>query len=418
MLTTELHAGDGRRWIAAGVARGDSAIGDARCNASSLGALAGDSAEVVLFLEGSLCAAFDESLTSLWNDVPEKESTFMVLVPRDDAPQIDPAFGEPVTSFLCSASLWKQYLALDVDCWPQTILFAFLRAIAYAAIHVDRLLVRQIPERKVPTPSHDSIPKALLMPHRGDARHLRAALYSISQAAGNSLSVRVGLDVDDTSEHSGLASAHPGVKFFHASPAPVGPYVIRQELAERSAEPLICFQDSDDLSCYDRFATLSGALVETGCGIVGSQELCLDEIRAMVYPVRYPIDSSAALATRSNHVLLHATLMATRNAFFECGGLSTNLMIASDSQFTLRAFFKTSIRNVDEFLYIRRRHAASLTNAPETAHGNPFRCALGDRWNADFEAVKNGKLKLENSSLRRMKRSEPFRMERFRGTGL
>ena len=207
---------------------------------------------------------------------------------------------------------------------------------------------------------------------------------------------------------------NPGVEFFDFSPAPVGPYVIRQELAERSPEPLLTLQDSDDLSCYDRFAALGDALAQTGCGIVGSHELCLDEIRWLVQPVRFPLDCSAALAIRANHALLHATLMTHRSAFFNAGGLSTHLIIANDTQFLLRAFFNTGIRNVDEFLYIRRRHPESLTNSPETVVDNPLRRRLNWEWTRDFEAIRRGELKMEDSSLRPMRRTEAWRVERLR----
>jgi hypothetical protein len=184
-------------------------------------------------------------------------------------------------------------------------------------------------------------------------------------------------------------------------------------LAENSAEPLLTLQDSDDLSCYDRFVMQSNALAETGCDIVGSHELCLDEMRGVVQPVRFPLDSSAALALCANHALLHGTLMTYRSVFFDLGGLSTDLIIANDTQFLLRAHFNSSIRNVDEFLYIRRRHAASLTNAPETIFDNPLRRRLSSVWTHDFDAIKRGELKIEDSSLRPVRRLEPWRAERI-----
>ena len=133
----------------------------------------------------------------------------------------------------------------------------------------------------------------------------------------------------------------------------------------------------------------------------------------LVYPVRYPLDASGALARTANHALLHATLMVRRDAFFSCGGLSTHLVIANDTQFLLRAFFSMKMRNVDEFLYIRRRHPASLTNAPETVYDNPLRRSLSAQWSADFEAIKRGELRLPDSSLRPIERSEPYTLERI-----
>jgi hypothetical protein len=103
--------------------------------------------------------------------------------------------------------------------------------------------------------------------------------------------------------------------------------------------------------------------------------------------------------------------MSHRRAFLDCGGLSTHLPIANDSQFLLRAFFSMRIRNVDEFLYIRRRHPTSLTNAPETVYDNPQRRKLNAQWSADFEAVKRSRLRLEDSSLRPMRRVDPYRLD-------
>ena len=413
VFISALHASDGRRWIAADLSRTDRFLDSAETGASSLDEVAGTCEDAVLFLEETLLGAFNESLETLWKDIPENDSTLMVLLPRRIAPEVDPHYGDAATSFLCSPAVFSAFLALKVDCWVQSNLFVLLRAVTDGSIHIDRLLVRQLPETKHRTPRDCGTPKALLMPHRGDPRHLRTALDYLFRTAGNSMSVGVGLDVEEASDYGSFVKEYREVKFFQSHPAPVGPYVIRQELAERSSEPLICLQDSDDISCHDRFTVLSDALAETGCGIVGSHELCLDEIRVMVYPVRFPIDSSASLSMCPNHALLHATLMARRSVFFECGGLSTDQVIANDTQFLLRAFFKTSIRNVDEFLYVRRRHPASLTNAPETVHDNPLRRALNERWTTDFEAIKRGELMIENSWLRPMRRREAFRMNRL-----
>jgi hypothetical protein len=229
--------------------------------------------------------------------------------------------------------------------------------------------------------------------------------------------VRVGLDEEDKPEYAAFPEEYPEVEFFRFGPPPVGPYVIRQELAESTREPLLLLHDSDDLSTYDRFTRLAEVLVESGSDIVGSHELCLDEMRALVQPVRFPLDCNAALALRANHALLHATLVCRREAFFRAGGLATNRIIASDTQFLLRAHFNSRIRNVDEFLYIRRRHATSLTNAPETIFDNPLRRRLSAEWTRDFNAVKRGELALECSTLWPDRRSEPIQIERLARNG-
>jgi hypothetical protein len=406
MRSFELRSADGGRWLAAGLSGQGASIA-----VSSLDDLAHSACGAILFLEEHLRSDFEASAEALWQDVPEGESFFMVLLRRADPPRVDPHYGQSIASFLCSPSVFSEFFSRHPSCWPESFLYGILRSIADGVIGVDRLLVRQLPATAAGAAPRCGVPKAVIVPHRGDLLHLRVALRYLSRARADGVSVCVGLDVDDPMAYSGLIREHPTAAFFRSDPAPLGPYVIRQELAERSCEPLIALQDSDDLSCYNRFDVLGSALAENGCALVGSHELCLDEIRGLVQPVRYPLDASRALAICPNHALLHGTLMTRRSAFLECGGLSTHLPIANDTQFLLRAWFSMKIRNVDEFLYVRRRHAASLTNAPETVYDNPLRRSLNARWTADFEAIKRGELKLEESSLRPARRSEPYRLD-------
>jgi hypothetical protein len=412
MLLTELPRTGAIQIIAAGFMRSDRA---ARGTAASLRDLIRRS-EVVLIYDAMHASEIEESVAALVEEIPEAEKTFIALVPRAAAPAVDSDYGKPIASFACSADVFLQFLGLGIDCHAETLCFAVLRAIADGHIETDRLLVRQIPfvGRSIAAPNAGSPATALVLPHRGSPAFLRASLKQIARAAGSPVKVRVGLDVDDDAAYASLPEEFPDAEFFRFFPAPVGPYLIRQELAERSPEPLLTLQDSDDLSCYDRFTSLSAALGETGSDIVGSHELCLDELRALVQPVRFPLDSSASLNLCANHALLHATLMCHRAAYFKAGGLATNLIIASDSQFLLRAWFSARIRNVDEFLYIRRRHAISLTNAPETIYDNPLRRRLSADWTRDFDAVKRGELSLEASSLWPARRAEPFEIRRLK----
>ncbi len=412
MLLSELSSPGEAPILAAALVRSETLSAGAPRTTRSLRDLASDSDAVVVFDEPH-AQDIGQSLPALWSEIPPGETGFIALVPRRENPRLDPIYCEPIVSFFCSSSVFAQFAALAIDCYAKTLCFAVLRAIVIGDIEVDRLLVREVPLQQPREYRVESTPKALVLPHRGDCRYLRSALKYLDKAAANALTVRVGLDVDECADYSLLPSENPGTEFFRFTPAPVGPYVIRQELAERSPEPLLTLQDSDDVSCYDRFTVLTRALAEMGCGIVGSHELCLDEIRALVQPVRYPLDGTAALSLWPNHALLHATLMTRRDVFFDIGGLSTHHIIANDTQFLLRAYFHTQIRTVDEFLYIRRRHATSLTNAPATIYDNPLRRSLNQEWTTDFRAIQQGELKLEDSSLRPMRRSEVWHVEPF-----
>src|SRR5262249_5506851 len=156
-------------------------------------------------------------------------------------------------------------------------------------------------------------PVAMILPHRGSPLHLRSALSSLTRAWGADLRIRVGLDVDEAAGYVDFAREFPSVEFFRATPAPLGPYVIRQDLAKQSPEALLSLQDSDDLSTSDRFAVLHREMVSTGCDMVGSHALYLDQIRRQVCPARFPVDASGALADRPNHAQLHATVMVKRD---------------------------------------------------------------------------------------------------------
>lgn len=401
------------RILAAGFTRtGNCSLQNAPRGAGSLRDLALNSEAVVVFGE-PLAREIEESAAALWEEIPAGESVFIALVPRRAAPEVGPLYGPPISSFLVSSPVLVRLIDLGLDCWARNLCFNTLRGIVRGDADVDRLLVRQVPFPWRAADGTRAPAKALVLPHRGEPAYLRAALKYALKPADASLTVRVGLDVEESAAYAAFPGEFPEVEFFRFQPAPVGPYVIRQELAERSPEPLLTLQDSDDLSCSDRFAALSRALAETGCDIAGSHELCLDEMRGVVHPVRFPLDCSAALAVCANHALLHATLMAHRSAFFQAGGLSTHQIIANDTQFLLRAYFHARIRNVDEFLYIRRRHATSLTNSPETIFDNPLRRRLNAEWTADFDAIRRGDLRIENSSLRPVRRTEPWSVERL-----
>jgi hypothetical protein len=115
----------------------------------------------------------------------------------------------------------------------------------------------------------------------------------------------------------------------------------------------------------------------------------------------------------ARHPLEHATSMVKSDAFRHAGGFSTDRRTSNDTQFLLRAYFSMRIRNVDAFVYIYRKHAASLTEAPDTGMHMPFRQELKQIWRNDFRAIQKGELQLSNSSLRRRESARDYKFERF-----
>jgi hypothetical protein len=66
------------------------------------------------------------------------------------------------------------------------------------------------------------------------------------------------------------------------------------------------------------------------------------------------------------------------------------------------------VNNVDEFLYIKRCHAESLTLRPDTALGCATREQLAAQWKHDLRQILNKDLDLHRSNLAPKLRSEPF----------
>jgi hypothetical protein len=241
----------------------------------------------------------------------------------------------------------------------------------------------------------------VIMAHRGPAEFLQSALGGLAASRPRPDAVRVGLDIDENEVeiYRAMAASFPNVEFYAGSHAPVGPYVIREALASLTPERFVVFHDSDDHSTRDRLHWLDVEMKRGEPALIGSHEIRYDEDDRAVKAVRFPLDVTAALTVEPKHPQLHPTTTVAAADYHRIGGFSTDCIFGSDTQLMLRAYFHMPLRNVDRFLYIRRDRWESLTNAPETGMSNPHRIARNLAWWSDFEAVKAGRLPLENSSL-------------------
>ena len=369
--------------------------------------------DLVASLAPALAADFAAAAARLGAELPAGSSALVILLPRKAPPGNGMRGDGLVDSFLATAPLLRALGLADEEMSPAALCYRVLAAVAGGEICVDRLLVRQLPYPAV-APLPEAVPEAsavVVVAHRGSIRHLEVALRYVSKTVGMTCQVRVGLDVEHPGGYRALAAA--GGEFYAVRPAPRGPFVVRQELANRSTETALAWQDSDDLPCADRFATLWREIETSGCDLVGIHELRLDELSGTVEARRYPLDVSAALQRGPRDPMLQGTAMMRLSAFQRAGGYSTDRRFGNDSQFLLRAYFHMRIRNADAFLYVRRRHGESLTESPATGRGTPLRRQLMEAWNADFEAVKAGTLRLEDSRLRPVDGPADYRFERF-----
>ena len=365
--------------------------------------------DFVAVLSPDLKGLFEQSARALIEGIGPSRSQVTILLPWKEPPE---RFVRPdgmVRSFFCSSSIFSDLLLTKSNYRIENLCFGMLEAILNNKIYIERLLIEQLPLLQTPQkPTQLKKNAALIMAHRGSIKYLEAALRSIRQAASSSVvTVRVGLDVEDIAEYKPLIEEFRNVEFYRVSPAPAGPYVIRQQLIDWSSEYSIIFQDSDDLSTHDRFTLQYEEMLKMRAGLIGCHELCVDELNGRVESLRFPLDISTALSYEDSTALsyqakdpiLPATTMIARELFNKAGGFSTNRKIANDTQFILRAYFSVRMRNIDKFLYIRRRHKTALTVVKETALGTALRQSLAEVWAADFEAIKSGRVRLESTSL-------------------
>lgn len=390
--------------------------------------LPGPGVDVIAVLSPEVFPLFPASAEHLFHGSPWHDTWATILLPWREPPQRSIRADGTVESFCCSTRVFSELLTNARVNTAGSLCLCLLDAIMNGKVVVQQLLVKQLPlDSPCLGPAPLTARAAVIMAHRGPKRFLEAALRSIARVAGASqVTVRVGLDLEDVGDYQDVFETFPEVEFYQVEGAPVGPYVIRQALIDRLTEQLITFHDSDDISCHDRIAAQAAEISARHVEVVGSHELRVDEIDRCVKVFRFPLDASAALALpgsterndRAKEPLLHPTATMVRSGFVQAGGFSTDQRIANDTQFMLRAYFSLGMRNVDNFLYIRRRHPGALTVARETALGTPLRHHLGTLWGDDFEAVKSGKAKLEETSLQPRSSPVPHRLVRIaRGEG-
>ncbi|WP_158799931.1 glycosyltransferase family A protein [Pedobacter sp. L105] len=326
------------------------------------------------------------------------EHTFVVLTTRKDPPLFSESADEFIHSFSSSFIHFKNIAdKYGRDKFLQNdLLFELLNQIFKGNSDFKNILVKQIPIQSSHALTMNNCD--VIIPHRGKDAFLKNTLFFLNQL--KHIHVYVGIDQPLSQEIVKLKDEYSGFSFYKFNPDPVGPYIIRNNLIDRSSNHLIFYQDSDDVPCADRFERIAAYMDSTGCQLCGSHELRLDYLERTVRAHRFPTNVISALQKVGGHPLFHPTSAITREAFYLCGKLSEERTFGNDTKFLLHSFFVLdNIRNIDDFLYIRRRHAESLTTFPDTMIGSPAREQLLYDWIGDFELVKSGLLELENSSL-------------------
>lgn len=321
----------------------------------------------------------------------------VTLIVKDAAqPMADRSAGCEVTSFLVSGDVARMVRTFGepADRWCYRLLeYLLAQTKVISELHV----VHRKPEPVAPA---RPVECDVILPHLGPEAYLRLSVDSLRRQTRSSR-ILVAVDQVDIGTDFFADVAHePRVHVYQLSPSPVGPYVARHVLSRRSTAAYVAFQDTDDMSLPHRLATLSDVAERTGAGIVGSHELQVHQARRKVYAIRYPLDVNASLhRAGANHQLLLPTTLVRKEVIDRVGGFSTYRHFSLDVAFWLSASFDTKIVNADEFLYVRRRHPASLTMRPDIGTDSPIRRALVSRRREDFAAIEAGRLRIEDSSL-------------------
>ncbi len=342
------------RWIILG-SRTDGSLRATGRTVDSLDELLASGADIVFFLEPALAAIAVNLVGTVIQELAAGPS-IAVLVARAEPPTDRARSGGAVRSIAISADLLRTINPKIPD-RLHALAFDALLAVATGRIQLRTLIVRQFPERSLLS-SH-ARPLTVIVPHRGSVEELKACLQALERAVGPGDVIRVGLDEEVPSRYAGLIDAHPGIEFYSALPAPVGPDAIRQVLIERSPEGLIAFQDSDDLPCSDRFAILRAAIENQAIEFVGSHELRVDELQGEVLAIRYPIQAWSAMAEGPGNPLLLPATMITAEAFHRAGDFPR----PTHSPTTPSSFSAV----------FSRLDAATLTNSSTSAAATPAR---------------------------------------------
>jgi hypothetical protein len=347
---------------------------------------------------------------------PNPAMSILILIPRRSAPELEQRWDGDVGSFIVSVGFLRAFkkseFSGNYSCYN----------LLYWALN-NRSQGVDFECLQVPVQSKEAYRNTLphfnaewIIPHKGPLFMLETCLHSVGRSRDSADIVSVCFDEGVTPDHRQLVERFPWVEFYGSKPYSNGPYVGRERLVRSGSASIVLFQDSDDAPTLSRRRILLSEMLESGADFIGSHELHVNEVLQRVVALRYPLDVSAALAASDGHALLLPTSAARRDAIRAAGGLSTIRTFNSDLEFAYRAFFFLKMRNVDEFLYIRRIRAGSLTTAPETGILSPAREALSAALRNDFERIKRKELALEESALRTQHRSdlEQIRIDRLR----
>ena len=303
----------------------------------------------------------------------------------------------PIFSFLASQDIGRE-LVLSGQSTDQWCYAAMSRA-ANGARSTTAIAI--VHKTDAPHPVIGDGDCEAILSHRGPERHLRLCVESLLE---QTMPVEIIVCIDQKySCPRFLADIadKPQVQAYQVSPFPAGPYAAYHIFGCRSRARYLARQDTDDLALPHRLAVLTRALADCGAGMVGSHEIQINEITRQVETMRYPLDVNEALRREGalNHQIMPRNSVWTRDTFIAAGGYSTERVFGHDVDFWTRAVAKRRGINIDEFLYVRRRHARSLTTRDDVGRDSELRHGVRRQRALALASILSGKKKIEDTSL-------------------
>lgn len=331
-------------------------------------------------------------------------NTLLILIPPKEPPKFKTRFNDgKVTFLMCDYSSEIENVVNNNS--PDANLINLCFNITKYIVdnkNIEGLIIRQFDDLEISKDNTNSIDKRIILPHKGNLNYLESCLNFLLKNNNELTDICVCFDEELTDLHSELIKKYTNeIKFYKLSPHSVGPYVSRQLLAESSNNSYLTFQDSDDVPTFDRLNAISEYInLNPNVDWFGSQSIRLNEFTDAIDILRYPIDVTEALNKSDDYCLLLPSSTIKNDKFKEVGGFSTVRKMASDRQFLyLSHIKKLNMKNINKYLYLRRRRKHSLTMSPDTGFGSDQRSSLQELWKNDFDKIKRNEIKLEDSSL-------------------
>lgn len=156
----------------------------------------------------------------------------------------------------------------------------------------------------------------------------------------------------------------------------VGQYRIYNRLLPDIASPYLAFHDADDWSAPSRLETMLIRMRRSGCAVLGSWLVQVDESGVPLAALRPPENVNQALSWRCRGgVIYGATALCRTDFVHRLGGYDGTTRFGADTDLIYRAVFRGAVHNHPEALYYYTLRAGSLTQSSQTGFGSPSRRA-------------------------------------------